>query len=482
MAAVSAGAILAAPAQTPPQSAKVPGLTQRVAEFIVGTSYTEVPRDVIELGKKSILDGLGLMLVGSVAKSGELTRTYLQSLGVTAGDATVAGSNLKSAVRFAAFANGVGIHADDYDDTQLAVAPDRVYGLLTHPTAPCLAAALAVAETLQTSGRELLLSYHLGVEVESKISEAIFPRHYQDGFHSTGTCGPFAAAAAAMKLHRANAESCARALSIAASQSSGLRENFGTMTKPFHAGHAAESGIVAADLARLGWTASDTILEADNGFFHAAGGGFDPNALRFGKPWSFASPGVSIKPFPSGSLTHPAMSAMQRLIRANGVTAAQVESVDVGTNRNMPNALIHHHPKDSLQAKFSMEFCMASLLLYGKAGLNEFNDDVVRRPEVQAMIQRIRFGVNAEAEKAGYDKMTSILEIHLKDGRTIADRADFAKGNPADPMSFDEVAAKFDDCAKFAKWPAAKTGAIVTTVRKLEELANVRTLAALLST
>ena len=457
------------------------GVTRRVVDFIITTKYSDLPADVLELGRKSILDGLGLALVGSVAKSGELTRTYLQSLRVADGDATVVGSSLKSAVRFAAFANGVGIHADDYDDTQLAVAPDRVYGLLTHPTAPCLAAALALAESRKASGRDLLLAYHVGVEVESKISEAIAPRHYQDGFHSTGTCGTFASAAAAIKLHGAGAEVCARALGIAASQASGLRENFGTMTKPFHAGHAAEAGIVAADLALLGWTASDHILEADNGFFHAAGGGFDPSALRLGRPWTFASPGVSIKPFPSGSLTHPAMSAMLRLIRENHITATEVERVDVGTNRNMPNALIHHRPTDSLQAKFSMEFCMAALLLYGKAGLNEFNDEVVRRPEVRAMIERVRFGVNAEAERAGYDKMTSILDIHLKNGRTISGRADFAKGNPADPMSFDEVAAKFEDCARFAKWPAAKATAIVQNMRKIEEVPDVRTITALLS-
>jgi 2-methylcitrate dehydratase PrpD len=238
---------------------------------------------------------------------------------------------------------------------------------------------------------------------------------------------------------------------------------------------------VAADFALLGWTASDQILEADNGFFHAAGGGFDPAAMRLGQPWTFISPGISIKPFPSGSLTHPAMSAMLRLIRENHIAAGDVESVDVGTNRNMPNALIHHRPKDSLQGKFSMEFCMAALLLYGKAGLNEFNDQVVNRPEVQAMIERIHFGVNAEAEAAGYDKMTSILDIHLKNGRTISGRAEFAKGNPADPMSFDEVAAKFEDCAKFANWSSVKATSLIAAVGKLEEIPDVRTMTGWLS-
>jgi 2-methylcitrate dehydratase PrpD len=472
-------ATTAVPLRGQPAKAGPGNVTRRFAEFVAHTGYAGIPRDVIELGRKSILDGLGLAIVGSVAKTGLLSREYIRSLGLSRTDATVIGTSLKAPVRFAAFTNGVGIHADDYDDTQLAVAEDRVYGLLTHPTAPCLSAALAVAEARGTTGRDLTLAYHLGVEVECKIAEAIAPRHYEDGFHSTGTCGPFAAAAAAMKLYGADAGKCAQALSIAASQSAGLRENFGTMTKPFHAGHAAESGIVAADLAMLGWTASDQILEAPRGFFHAAGGGYDPEALKLGQPWTLASPGVSIKPYPSGSLTHPAMTALLGLIREHAIKAEQVERVDVGTNRNMPNALIHHQPTDSLQAKFSMEFCMAALLLYGRAGLSEFTDEVVRRPEVQAMIQRVRFGVHPEAEAAGYNKMTSIIDIRLKDGRVVRGREDFAKGSPAKPMSYAEVAAKFEDCCRFAKWPEAKSQAIIEAVRKLEELADVRTLTAL---
>ena len=463
------------------QPANQNGLTRRVAEFVVQTKYADLPQELLELGKKSILDGIGLALVGSAGALGRLTRTYLQSLGISRNEATILGSSMKSAARFAAFANGIGIHADDYDDTQLAVAPDRVYGLLTHPTAPCLSAAWAVAEARGMSGRELMLAYHLGVEVECKIAEAIAPRHYEDGFHSTGTCGTFAAAAAAVKLLGADAPTCARALGIAGSESAGLRENSGTMTKPFHAGRAAESGIVAADLAMLGWTASDQILEAPSGFFHAAGGGYNAAAMKLAQPWTFLSPGISIKPFPSGSLTHPAMTALLRLIQANNITAQQVERVDVGANRNMPSALIRHRPTNALQAKFSMEFCMAAILLYGRAGLREFTDEVVRRPEVQAMIERIRFGVHPEAEKAGYNKMTSIVDIRLLDGRTISGRADFAKGNPADPMTYDDVAAKFEDCARFAAWPNDKIAVIVESVRTLEEIKDVRTLAKLCS-
>jgi 2-methylcitrate dehydratase PrpD len=430
-------------------------LTAYVADFITGTSYGDIPDDVVALGKKSILDGFGLALSGNHAASGALVRAHLESLGLGPGPSLVIGSGLRVAPRFAAFANGVAIHADDYDDTQLAVAKDRVYGLLTHPTAPCLPAALAIAER----------------------------RHYQEGFHSTATCGTFAAAAAAARLQGFDAETTRRALSVAGAQSAGLREDFGTMTKPFHAGRSSESGLIAADFASRGWTATDIILEAPRGFFRAAGGSFDEAAIagKLGAPWTFAEPGISIKPHPSGSLTHPGMTKMRELITTHDIRADQVVSVKVGTNQNMPNALIHHRPSDELQAKFSMEFCMAILLLDGQGGLAEFTDEVVNRADVKAMIEKVDFGVHPDAEAAGYDKMTTIIEIELKDGRRIEGRADFGKGSPANPMSYDEVAEKFLGCADFAGHPRAAAEAVIERVDTLETVDDITEVTALLA-
>lgn len=447
-------------------------LTKYVAEFIVQTEVGDLSAEVLDLGKKSILDGFGLALSGSVAKSGALVRRHLDDLGLGDGVATVIGGGRKVAPRFAAFANGVGIHADDYDDTQLAVAKDRVYGLLTHPTAPALPAALAVSELVNASGSSFMLAYHLGVEVECKIAEAIAPRHYQTGFHATATCGPFAAAAASAKLLGFDVATTQRALSIAGSQSAGLRENFGTMTKPFHAGRASESGVTAAQFASYGWTAASRILEAPRGFFSAAGGGYDQGAIfgKLGAPWTFANPGVSIKPHPSGSLTHPGMTEMLRLIKEHRIRAEDVKHVRVGTNSNMPNALIHHRPKDELQAKFSMEFCMAILLLDGRAGLSEFTDSAVERDDVKAMIEKVDFVVDEVAEAAGYHLMTTLIEIELVDGRKISGRADFGKGSPAFPMTYDEVAGKFLENAEFAGMGHGKAVEIVELVRQLEDL------------
>jgi 2-methylcitrate dehydratase PrpD len=375
------------------------------------------------------------------------------------------------------------MHADDYDDTQLAVAPDRVYGLLTHPTAPVLPAVLALAEGKGSSGTELLDAYSIGLEVECKVSEAIDPRHYQHGFHSTGTVGAIGAAAGAARLLRLDVAATQWALSIAASQSAGLRENFGTMTKPFHAGRAAENGVVAADFAGRGWTAADNILEAGRGFFQAAGGGYDAAAIqgKLGSPWTFDFPGVSIKPHPSGSLTHPGMGLMLDLIRRDDIRPEQVRRVRVGTNQNMPNALIHHRPRTELNAKFSMEFCMAILLLERRAGLKQFTDEVVNRPDVVAMIEKIEFGVHPEAEAAGYDKMTTIIDVELTDGRVISGRADFAKGSPMNPMDDEELESKFHECTEWGGLSRGQSDEVARCVWALSDQPNVDRITALLA-
>ena len=459
-------------------------LTAYVADFVVSTSAGDIPADVARLGKRSVLDGIGLAFAGAASETGRIVRRYLASLSFASdGGSTVIGGGMRLPARFAAFANGISIHADDYDDTQLALAKDRVYGLLTHPTAPALPAVLSLAERCGMSGRDAMTAYQVAVEAECKVAEAILPRHYQNGFHSTATCGAIGAAAAAARVLGLDVEATRRALSLAASQAGGLRENFGTMTKPFHAGRAAESGVVAAELAALGFTASPIALEADRGFFRAAGGGYSAEMIdgKLGHPWTFASPGVSIKPHPSGSLTHPGMSVMLELIRLHDLRPERVKRVAVGTNHNMPNALIHHRPRNELQAKFSMEFCMAILLLERKAGLAQFTDEVVNRQDVQALLRRIDFGVHPEAEAAGFDKMTTIVEVELDDGTTFKGSADFGKGSPINPMSDRELEQKFFECAQWGGEEPANSRRIADLVWRIEELTNVRELTRLLA-
>jgi 2-methylcitrate dehydratase PrpD len=175
------------------------------------------------------------------------------------------------------------------------------------------------------------------------------------------------------------------------------------------------------------------------------------------------------------------MTEMSRLIQVENIQTGQVEKVVVGANHNMTTTLLHHRPKNGLEAKFSMEFCMAILLLTRKAGLSEFSDRVVQQPEIQEMIRRINFYVDPEAENAGYDKMTSLLKIHLKDGRVITGHADFGKGSPANPMTFEEAATKFRGCAEYAAWPKVKTEKLVALVKDLEAVPDMIALMTLLS-
>jgi 2-methylcitrate dehydratase PrpD len=456
-----------------------PPLTRYIAEFIARTRIRDIPADVIELGRKSILDGFGLAIAGSAAESGHIVAAYLKDLCAgSKGECTVLGTELRVPARFAAFANGVAIHADDYDDTQLAMAKDRVYGLLMHPTAPVLPAALAAAERAGASGSDFTAAYHIGIEVCCKIAEAANPRHYQDGFHTTGTCGVFGAAAAAIAIAGFDPEAAAAAIGLAGSQSAGFRENFGTMTKPFHAGRSAESGIVAVDLVGLGFSATRNILEASRGFYRAAAGGYDNDAIfgKVGNPWTFANPGISIKPHPSGSLTHPAMAVMLELVTHNDINPADVAKIRVGTNRHMPTTLLHHQPKTELQAKFSMQFSMAILLLRRRAGLAEYTDAIVTSKPVQEQMAKVDFYVNEKADAAGFDKMTSIVDIILNDGSVISGEADFGKGSPANPMIWPEVVHKFEECAEHGGLPAAQARDVVAIVEDLEGLKDIRQL------
>jgi 2-methylcitrate dehydratase PrpD len=460
---------------------KAPGLTKYVSEFIVNAKYEDIPENVIAIGKKTILDGFGLSLAGSAAVSGPHIRQYIETLGCAAGKASIIGTAIKVHPRFAALANGISIHADDYDDT----------GSALHVAAPVLPPSFALCELGNRSGKDLMLAFHVGVEVENKIGEAAAPRHEREGYHTTGTCGVFGSTAASAKLRGLDVRQTAYALGVAGSESSGVRANFGSMSKPFNAGHAADCGTQAADLASLGWTAADDILESPLGFYRAGGGGFNPAAIvnRLGNPWMFASPGDLIKRFPCGTIQQQVMDGMLRLIEKNNVKAADVDRVEVGGNLSNYETLFRHHPTSGLEGKFSMEFCMAILLLERKATLNEFTDAVVRRPDVQDMIRRVRYYVDPEFDKRAARGESlqavlveeSILKVYMKDGTVLTERTVAAKGSPENPMTFEEVADKFRGNAQFAKWPSEKAESVIQLVKSLETVPNMSPLTAALA-
>jgi 2-methylcitrate dehydratase PrpD len=344
------------------------------------------------------------------------------------------------------------MHAMDYDDTQLSTNPDSVYGLLTHPTTPVLAAASAIAEVVGATGRDLLTASVAGVEVACRTADASNPRHYQKGFHSTGTFGALGAVAGAGKLLGLSRDQLLQSLGIAASLSGGYRENFGTMTKPLHAGRAAEAGVFAARLSADGFSAAKNILEAKRGMYAASSDGYEPARIheRLGDPFFFEDPGVSIKPYPSGSLSHPGQDAVLELIREHDVRPEDVEEAIAGTNSAMPNALIYALPQSALEAKFSFPFLLAIAILRRKVGIEEFRDEVVRNPQVQEMMKRCRHVVDPEIDARGFQHLDTRITIRLKDGRVLQRLESFATGHPNKPMSREQLEAKFFECAGLA--------------------------------
>jgi 2-methylcitrate dehydratase PrpD len=400
----------------------------------------------------------------------------LKNLGGKA-ESSVLGSKLKFPVPSAALANGTSGHAQDFDDTQLSHSPDRISGLLTHPTTPVLAATFALGEAMGISGKEFLTAFSLGFEVECKMAEAIHPIHYGKGYHTTGTIGAFGAATAAGKILGLSEDKMRYTLGMVASMSAGIRANFGTMTKPLHAGRAAENGVVAAQLAKLGFTSDPNVLENPWGFFKILGDGFDMEKIsgKLGNPYTIVDPGVSIKPYPSGVLSHPSMNAMLDLVKEHNLKPEDVVEIHLFAGSNILNPLRYALPQTGLEGKFSLPFCLASILIRHRAGIREFSDEFVRSPEVQEMMKWVKTIYDPEIEAKGYAKILSRLEVRLKDGRILKKDSGPYQGGPENPLSEAELDEKFSTCAELAL-PREKFSKALNLLKEIESLQDIKIL------
>lgn len=460
-------------------------ITLEVARFIEQMGFDELPDEVLRLGKRCVLDGLAVILAGSQQQCTQIVRDFSLNSGQVAESTAFGNEPVKLPAMFAALVNATAGHAMDWDDTQLSTTPDRIFGLLTHPTVPPLTAALAVAETCDAvSGQEFMTAFLTGFEVECKIAEAIFPEHYAKGFHTSGTVGTFGAAVAAAKLLGLNADRLRHMLGITASMASGIRVNFGTMTKPLHVGRAAQNGVSAALLAHGGFEADPNALDGSWGFFQVFGRGFDAERIagKLGNPHTIVEPGVSIKPYPCGCLTHPSMDAMRAVVLENDLTPADIEQVVLYAGYNILNPIRYTTAADELQAKFCMPFLLAAIVISRKAGFQEFTPQSVRSPDVQALMQRIRMEFDPAIEAKGYDKMRSRVEVMLTNGRKLVREADERyRGGPENPLSDDELIEKFTDCTQSILDQATRE-AVIEAVFGLENLTDVRRLIDLAAT
>ena len=456
------------------------GATAAVTDFILNTTIEDFPEALLAEGRRCVTDGVGVILAGSVDDCSRLVQDQIAVQGGNPEASVLGPSGLRAPASLAARANGTAGHALDFDDTQLSNAPDRIFGLLTHPTVAPLAAGLAMAEREDASGAGLLEAFLVGFEVECKISEAIHPRHYGEGFHSTATVGTLGAAATAAKLARLDREQLGMALGIAASLASGIRLGFGTMTKPLHAGRAAENGILAVDLAARGYTSGHDALEATWGFFRVFGGGFDPDRLNLGDPYTLLDPGVSVKMFPCGSLSHPSLAALLEWIRTEDLAPADIEGITFRAGRNILNPLRYLDPQNPLEGKFSIPFLLASAVLRRRVGIAEFSGDFVRSPEVVSMMRRVSVEFDPEIDARGYDRMRSAMDLRLRDGREITVEADVYPGGPERPLTREELRQKFRDCAAQAL-PSDRAEEALALVERVDEAPRTSDLAAVLA-
>lgn len=441
-------------------------VTAKLADFVLGTRFESIPPGALKTAKEAMLDCLGCIFVGAVQPVGELITGYVRDVGAKPVSAVI-GQGLRTSPALAALANGIMAHAEDYDDISLAV--------LGHPTAPLFPAILALAEQRGTSGRELVGAYIIGFEVAARIGLTLGISHYNRGWHGTATTGTIAAAAASARILGLNEQQVRMAMAIAASQTAGLRQNFGTMTKPFHPGNAARSGVMAALLAEKGFTADLNIIEAPLGFLNVYRGEelqpLEKITEGLGKTFEIAKSGIAFKPYPSCGETHTGIEIIIDLMKENKFSPEDVKSIECVFNETMNSVMLHHNPKTGLEGKFSIEYCVARSLLDGRVRLEDFTDERVNQPEVRDIIKKIKVRIDSSLPM-----IATLINIELADGRVLSKRLDRSRGWPENPLEHAELAAKYRDCAGLVLSPGdvEKT---LEMMENLEELKNVAQLA-----
>ena len=447
--------------------------TEQIAQFVVATELTDCPESARVQVRRAALDTIGVMLAGASEPVAAITRA-VASIEGGAPLSTVLGSTMRTSPAWAALCNGAAGHAHDFDDTNFA--------LLGHPSVPLLATALAAAEAEMADGAAVMLAYLIGFEVSVVLGVALNPGHYTRGWHATATIGTVGCTAAAARLCGLDAARTTHALGIAASLASGLKENFGSMTKPYHAGHAAQNAVLAASLARAGMTASASALEGSQGFAAAFSGEKLAHGAfaALGREWQILRSGIAVKPYPSCALTHAAIDALVALRAAHGLTAAQVEDVEVGVSHVVPEVLRYPAPTTGLERKFSMPYCAAAALARGGVGIDDFEDGPVRDTDVAALLPRVRMVIDPSLPDRLEQHAWSRVTVRLTDGRTLTAPPRGAAGHPDAPLSDAQLRAKFLGCAA-AVLARGDAEAVADQIEHLDAVPDIRALTARLA-
>jgi 2-methylcitrate dehydratase PrpD len=407
--------------------------TRTLLDFVSRTPADEVPAEVLHESTRCLLDHLGLAIAGAAEPAASIARAQCRLLGGEP-QAMALGTFHRLRVTDAAFVNGIACHALDFDDTHVPT--------ILHPTTPLYAAGAALAEWRGSRGIDLLAAHSLGYELAARVSNALYPEHYDAGWHMTGTTGALASAAVAIRLLRLTGATATHCLSIAATQAAGHREQFGTMTKPFHAGHAAQAGVWAGLLAAGGFTGAPDPLQGRRGMFAVMSSASTPADLVDGlaQQWQIFDNGV--KPYACGVVIHPAVDAVRDLAMRKGLTAERIDKISLRVHPLVQELTGKTDPRTGLEGKFSVTFACAIALLDGRAGEAEFSDTAVHRADVRALMARIEVVPDPEVPhtQAGATALTV-------DGESVDTWVDHARGTPGNRLTDDELKEKFHGLA-----------------------------------
>ena len=450
----------AAPTSPPPPPP--PHVTHILAHYLVNARYEDLPAKVRRDGTRTLLNWVGVAVGGSHTETVEIAVAALTEFSGPR-QATLLGRSEKFDIMNAAFINGVSSHIFDFDDTHLKT--------IIHPAGPVVSAVLALAERQPVSGRDFLNAVVLGVETELRIGNAVYPNHYDVGWHITGTAGVFGAAAAVGKLLGLNEQQMVYALGLAASQPVGLRESFGSMNKSFNPGRAASNGIFAALLAAKGFTSSDGMIEAKRGWANAISTKQDYHEIIDGLGTHYESTLNTYKPFACGIVIHPALDAAIQLRTEHHLSAGQIARVDLKVHPLVLELTGKKTPQTGLEGKFSIYHSVAVALIEGAAGERQYSDRAVRDPQVIALRGKVTATIDP-AIKAEQVDMT----ITLTDGRTLHKFIAHAIGSLEVPMTDAQLEAKFMVLAD-GILPVAQAQKLIATCWQVEQLSSAAAIA-----
>lgn len=418
----------------------MPGsLTRSLASFVAELKIHAIPEAALPVVRLGFADSIGTMLAGSKEEAPKLLEKVLAP---GPGDASLYLAGPRVPAPDAALINATAAHALDFDDVALR----------GHPSTVLVPAILAEGEALGSTGAQLATAYVAGYEVWAELTGRDPDQHHEKGWHPTGIFGPIGAAAACASLHGLDAERTAQAIALGASHSAGLVANFGTMTKPYHAGRAASAGVISARLAAAGFTASPDALEHPLGFLAAVSPGAKADRTapsQIGKEWQLLRQGLSIKQYPLCYCTHRAIDGMLDLLAAHPLQPDDVERIVVSTSRRNATVLRNHSPQTGLEAKFSMQFAMASCLVARSVGLTELTDAFVQRVDVQRTMRKVTVEPDdREDPRRPGDAPYDLVTVETRDGRRFeSERVARERGSPRKPLSEAALWAKFSSCA-----------------------------------